>query len=249
MPWQQGWLVNVLNSISRIVYYALDEVLGRAFPWRRFIIAPRVRPHAFHQQGGRAGIEPAKPCTPPRQSSVFPYVSKGPTKLWPENRGEPRLGRYVTRQRHAPVGLAPTSPDPMYSEPAVGLYSMGDEVMARALLYPLSYAPRISCESRSGWTRTNNRCTLTGSRLFSYQSRPNEVVTHFITALQAVAVPASSSANLIKCPRQESNLVLDLRRVACDPQHSENMLFPSACCGPHKAASRPDGAASSESAS
>ena len=25
-----------------------------------------------------------------------------------------------------------------------------------------------------------------------------------------------------QCPRQESNLVFDLRRVACDPQHSEN---------------------------
>ncbi len=29
--------------------------------------------------------------------------------------------------------------------------------------------------------------------------------------------------HVIQCPRQESNLVLDLRRVACDPQHSENM--------------------------
>ena len=29
--------------------------------------------------------------------------------------------------------------------------------------------------------------------------------------------------HVIQCPRQESNLVLDLRRVACDPQHSENI--------------------------
>jgi hypothetical protein len=28
-----------------------------------------------------------------------------------------------------------------------------------------------------------------------------------------------------KCPRQESNLVFDLRRVACDPAHSEDFLF------------------------
>ena len=30
--------------------------------------------------------------------------------------------------------------------------------------------------------------------------------------------------HVIQCPRQESNLVLDLRRVACDPQHSENVF-------------------------
>jgi hypothetical protein len=35
------------------------------------------------------------------------------------------------------------------------------------------------------------------------------------TALQAAAVPSGSSANSIKRPRQESNLVFDLRRVAC----------------------------------
>ncbi len=29
---------------------------------------------------------------------------------------------------------------------------------------------------------------------------------------------------VIQCPRQESNLVFDLRRVACDPQHSEDIL-------------------------
>jgi hypothetical protein len=32
------------------------------------------------------------------------------------------------------------------------------------------------------------------------------------------------------CPRQESNLVLDLRGVACDPAHSEDMLL--CCCRP-----------------
>ncbi len=153
---------------------ALDEVLGRAFPWNRRIIAPRFRPHASHQ-GGRAGIEPAKPCTPPRQSSVSPYVSNRPTKLWPENSGEPLLVRYVTLQRLAPVGLAPTPPDQMYSEPAVGLYSMGDEVLARAMLYPLSYAPHKSCESRDGWNRTNNRCTPTGSRPLCFLKGPTKL--------------------------------------------------------------------------
>ena len=36
--------------------------------------------------------------------------------------------------------------------------------------------------------------------------------THSNAALQAAAVPSGSS---VKRPRQESNLVLDLRRVAC----------------------------------
>ncbi len=31
-----------------------------------------------------------------------------------------------------------------------------------------------------------------------------------------------------QCPRQESNLILDLRRVACDPQHSEDVFLFSA---------------------
>ncbi len=34
-----------------------------------------------------------------------------------------------------------------------------------------------------------------------------------------------------KCPRQELNLVLDLRRVACDPAHSKDLLFVSTSPG------------------
>ena len=92
------------------------------------------------------------------------------------------LQRYV--RSTALVGFEPTTPgsQSMYSEPAVGLYSMGDEVMARAILYPLSYAPRTSCESRDGWTRTNNRCTPNRqSALFHNQSKPNEVVAEIFT--------------------------------------------------------------------
>ena len=36
------------------------------------------------------------------------------------------------------------------------------------------------------------------------------------TALQAVAGPSGSSVSYFQCPRQESNLVFDLRRVACE---------------------------------
>jgi hypothetical protein len=45
-------------------------------------------------------------------------------------------------------------------------------------------------------------------------------------ALQAAAFPSGSDVGLLsthkKCPRQDSNLVFDLRRVACDPPHSED---------------------------
>ena len=104
------------------------------------------------------------------------YVSKGPTRVWPENSGEPLLGHYVTQRRHVPVGLAPTSPDPMYSEPAVGLYSMGDEVMARAMLYPLSYVPQVL--RKSGRMDSNQQPMYSNRQSpFCFSSRPNEVVT------------------------------------------------------------------------
>ena len=59
------------------------------------------------------------------------------------------------------------------------------------------------------------------------------------TALQAVALPSGSSAVLFlsrqpflpqrfaalrDCPRQELNLIYDLRRVACCPSHSKDLL-------------------------
>ncbi len=42
------------------------------------------------------------------------------------------------------------------------------------------------------------------------------------------SVPSNSafrSPHFQKCPRQESNLVLDLRRVACDPAHSKDVCI------------------------
>ncbi len=44
------------------------------------------------------------------------------------------------------------------------------------------------------------------------------------TGLQPVAVAVWLQRPKIKCPRQELNLVFDLRRVACDPAHSEDKL-------------------------
>ncbi len=40
------------------------------------------------------------------------------------------------------------------------------------------------------------------------------------TGLQPVAWPSGSS---VKYPRQESNLIPDLRRVVCDPPHPEDV--------------------------
>jgi hypothetical protein len=43
------------------------------------------------------------------------------------------------------------------------------------------------------------------------------------TGLQPVAWPSGSSIIGKACPRQESNLALDLRRVACAPSHPEDV--------------------------
>ena len=44
------------------------------------------------------------------------------------------------------------------------------------------------------------------------------------TGLQPVAWPSGSS---VKYPRQESNLIPDLRRVVCDPPHPEDIEHPA----------------------
>ena len=57
-----------------------------------------------------------------------------------------------------------------------------------------------------------SRCSLNaqlGSQRRRRESNPLE------TALQAVAVPSGSSVKLWKRPRQESNLVYELRKLAC----------------------------------
>ena len=44
------------------------------------------------------------------------------------------------------------------------------------------------------------------------------------TGLQPAAWPSGSS---VKYPRQESNLIPDLRRVVCDPPHPEDKSIPA----------------------
>jgi hypothetical protein len=45
-----------------------------------------------------------------------------------------------------------------------------------------------------------------------------------LTGLQPVAWPLGSS---VKYPRQESNLIPDLRRVVCAPPHPEDKIIPA----------------------
>ena len=52
---------------------------------------------------------------------------------------------------------------------------------------------------------------------------------HFVCVLISHGTPplvrgSTCSATAMKCPRQELNLVYDLRTVACDPAHSEDSL-------------------------
>ena len=128
-------MVDVLHSVSRIVFSAHSTRC-----WAEF------RPLMITSEAGRAGFEPANRLTVLTMYSTtaverVPVCINGPTRVWPENSGEPLLGRYITQRRHAPVGLAPTSPDPMYSEPAVGLCSMGDEVFGQSIALSFELRP------------------------------------------------------------------------------------------------------------
>ena|GEM_PF-6330510 len=58
------------------------------------------------------------------------------------------------------------------------------------------------------WKKCSLNLQLVGQRR-RWESNPLE------TALQAVALPSGSGTKIKECPRQESNLVYDLRRVAC----------------------------------
>ncbi len=88
----------------------------------------------------------------------------------------------------------------MYSDPAVGLYSIGDEVLVRGAL-PLSYAP-VNCGTQSGddWNRTNNRCTPTRQSPVRFSEiRPNEVFAE--TIVMGDVVPAGSWACVMTIQR------------------------------------------------
>lgn len=56
-PTVGSWFVHSTRYWAEVFYADYSRAIGR------------VRPH-IEKQGGRAGIEPAKPCTPHRQSSV-----------------------------------------------------------------------------------------------------------------------------------------------------------------------------------
>ena len=154
LPWLGGG-GTPLGQSDR-VFKSLDEMLRRAPARRVFPV-------------GRSGIEPGCPCTPLRQSSVSPVVSKGPTKLWPETLRCSAIELQRCAMRVALVGFEPPTPgfQSMYSEPAVGLL-------------------RGAGGSR---TRFKPLCGRSPCRL----------------------APAPSC----QCPRQELNLVFDLRTVAC----------------------------------
>jgi len=75
--------VDVLHSGSRIVFSSTRRSVGQ-----NVLPAYGSQPLTGHGPtrlpGGRTGFEPARPWTPPRQSSVYPVVSRRPTRVWSE---------------------------------------------------------------------------------------------------------------------------------------------------------------------
>jgi len=121
------------------------------------------------------------------------YCLQGPTRLWSENSGEPLPVCCFTLRRRTPAGLAPALPDRMYSNLAVGLYSMGDEVVVQRLYgaLPLSYgAPSSNCAggNRTHNTRVMSHVLRTGSRPLVSNQKPNEVLTETTTYVDVVPV-------------------------------------------------------------
>jgi hypothetical protein len=75
-----------------------------------------------------------------------------------------------------------------------------------------------------GWravARTGYHLLPGAEGLYDVKIAPAAVRRRGALLEDAVAIPVGFGV-AVKCPRQESNLVLDLRRVACDPQHSED---------------------------
>jgi hypothetical protein len=179
-------------------------------------------------------------------------IQKRPTKLWSETYGALPLSYSATTlglrwwdSNPRPPAYKACTP----SRQSVLFHWPGDEVVVRRIALPLSYTHhRIN---RVGdRNRTDNRCTPTGSRRgqshFSKEtanegigsdrtvvnvvqtgSWPSETpvgVEPTSTGLQPAAWPSGSS---VKYPRQESNLIPDLRRVVCDPPHPEDEIIPA----------------------
>ena len=117
------------------VFKALDEVLGRAFPESDLSSPPGSGPICLAKGAGRES-NLLKPCTSPRQSSVFPDVSKGPTRGWSETLRCSAIELQCLPLSYVRVGAGGTrTHNPRLLkhvlQPAVGLYQMGDEVVAR----------------------------------------------------------------------------------------------------------------------
>ena len=101
-------VVDVLHSVSRIVFSTHSTKCWAELSLGRLIIAHRVRPHVFHQGAGRESNllshvlhHGSRVC--------FRVVSKGPTKLWSEIYGALPLSYGARALRVAPVGLEPTT--------------------------------------------------------------------------------------------------------------------------------------------
>ena len=61
---------------------------------------------------------------------------------------------------------------------------------------------------------------------FAHRLEKNDCSLKLRLDMVHLAFPYSCH-DVYQCPRQGSNLVLDLRRVACDPAHSKDILFRS----------------------
>ena len=99
----------------------------------------------------------------------------------------------------------------MYSQPAVGSWT-------KILLH----ASRIKSPTKN-CRETFSTLQVMYSRLAVGHKAPVGVEPTS-TGLQPAAWPSGSS---VKYPRQESNLIPDLRRVVCDPPHPEDDNIPA----------------------
>ncbi len=187
LPWLGLVGCTPLGQSDR-VFKALDEVLGRAFPAGESL-SPQVR---LLLRAGRSGIEPGEPCTPPRQSSVFRVVSKGPTRLWPETlRSSAGALRYATAACASGICTHITSSD-MYSNRQSVCIQWATKLLAREIRMRSVDRDSTVLNAAIAFQRSNP-CTPTGSRPFSFSLKPNEDFTetwHF----QENVVPAGSWA-------------------------------------------------------
>ena len=118
-----------------------------------------------------------EPCTPPRQSSVFPFVSKGPTRVWPETL---RCSAVELRRNGWQCAGGTRTHNPRLKhvlQPAVGLYSVGDEVVGQRHCGYGHLRPRLGVVNpRSRFHAIQSHVLQPAVALFHFSKRPNEVV-------------------------------------------------------------------------